>query len=209
MSNSREIIQVNMICPYCKLSFRKEIEYQKKSGLFTILIKNHDKSDNCPPFIAFIDNNGKHRGSQKIDKIELDSSISNKMLENARKSINELEKALRFYHLKFPRKTGMGFDHKVANVKDRTFMSSNFYKDLISFLTMYEASNTFGIIAYDEDVDFEGGILIYGKYLKMIYVLLWKDQKIILNKSFDELKGFANLTVEKLIEIYDLTDFFY
>ncbi len=209
MSNSREIIPVNMICPYCKFSFRKKVEYQKKSGLFSILIKNHHKSDNCPPFIAFIDSQGKHRGSQKIDKVELESSISDRMLENARKSINELENALRFFHLKVPRKAGMGFDHKVANVEDRAFMSSNFYKDLISFLTIYEDSNTFGIIAYDKDVDFEGGILIYGKYLKMIYVFLWKDQKTIQNKSIDELKGLANLTVEKLIEIYDLVDFFY
>jgi len=209
MSSLKETILVNMICPYCKFSFRKKVEYQKKSGLFSILIKNHDKSDNCPPFIAFLDSNGKHRGSQKIDKIELESSTSDGMLETARKSINELENTLRIYHLKVPRKAGMGFDHKVASVKDRALMSSNFYKDLISFLTIYEDSNTFGIIAYDDDVDFEGGILIYGKYLKMIYVFLWKDQKTIQNKSFDELKGLANLTVEKLIEIYDLVDFFY
>jgi hypothetical protein len=43
----------------------------------------------------------------------------------------------------------------------------------------------------------------------MIYIFLWKDQKTIQNKSFDELKGLANLTVEKLIGIYDLADFFY
>jgi hypothetical protein len=209
MSSLKETILVNMICPYCKFSFRKKVEYQKKSGLFSILIKNHDKSDNCPPFIAFIDSQGKHRGSQKIDKIELESSISDKMLENARKSINELENTLRFYHLKVPRIAGMGFEHKVANVKDRAFMSSNSYMDLMSFLTTYEGSNTFGIIAYDDDIDIEGRIVIYGKYLGMIYIFLWKDQKTIQNKSFDELKGLANLTVENLIGIYDLADFFY
>jgi len=209
MSSLKETILVNMICPYCKFSFRKKVEYQKKSGLFSILIKNHDESDNCPPFIAFIDTQGKHRGSQKIDNIELESSISDEMLENARKSITELENALRFYHLKVPRKAGVGFDHKVASVKDRTFMSSNFYMDLISFLMAYEGSNTFGIIAYNQGVNIEERILIYGKYLGMIYIFLWKDQKTIQNKSFDEVKGFANLTVEKLIGIYDLADFFY
>ncbi len=209
MTSLNETILVNMICPYCKFSFRKEVEYQKKSGLFSILIKNHHKSDNCPPFISFIDSQGKHRGSQKIDNVELESSISDKMLENARKSINELENTLRFFHLKVPRIAGIGFDHKVANVKDRAFMSSNSYMDLMRFLTTYEGSNTFGIIAYDDDNNIEGRIVIYGKYLGMIYVLLWKDQKTIQNKSFDELKGLANLTVENLIGIYDLADFFY
>jgi hypothetical protein len=198
-----------MICPYCKFSFRKKVEYQKKSGLFSVLIKNHQKSDNCPPFIAFLDSQGKHRGSQKIDKVESGPSISDKMLENARKNINELENTLRFYHLKVPRKAGIGFDHKVANVKDREFMSSNSYMDLMSFLTIYEGSNTFGIMAYDDDINIEGRIVIYGKYLGMIYIFLWKDQKTIQNKSFDELKGLANLTVEKLIGIYDLADLFY
>ena len=97
--------------------------------------------------------------------------------------VNELESALRFYHLKVPRKAGMGFDHKVANVKDRAFMSSNSYMDLMSFLTTFEGSNTFGIIAYDDDIDIEGRIVIYGKYLGMIYIFLWKDQKTIQNKS--------------------------
>jgi hypothetical protein len=209
MSSLKETIQVNMICPYCKFSFRKKVEYQKKSGLFSVLIKNHQKSDNCPPFIAFLDSQGKHRGSQKIDKVESGPSISDKMLENARKNINELENTLRFYHLKVPRKAGIGFDHKVANVKDREFMSSNSYMDLMSFLTIYEGSNTFGIMAYDDDINIEGRIVIYGKYLGMIYIFLWKDQKTIQNKSFDELKGLANLTVEKLIGIYDLADLFY
>ena len=209
MSSLKETIQVNMICPYCKFSFKKKVEYQKKSGLFSVLIKNHQKSDNCPPFIAFLDSQGKHRGSQKIDKVESESSISNEMLEIARKNINELENTLRFYHLKVPRKAGIGFDHKVANVSDRAFMSSTSYMDLMGFLTTYEGSNTFGIIAFKRDVNIEGRIVIYGKYLGMIYIFLWKDQKTIQNKSFDELKGLANLTVEKLIEIYDLADFFY
>jgi hypothetical protein len=209
MSHSREVITVNMICPYCQLSFRKKIEYQKKTGLSSILIKNHDEGHNCPSFLAFIDSNGKHRGSQKIDKIEEGSSISNKILENARKNINELENVLRFYHLKMPRKDGKGFDHKVANVMDRSFMSSKFYKNLISILTLFDDRNIFGIMAYDGDIDFEGGNLIYGKYFRMIYIFLWKDQKAIQNKSFDELKGNTNLLVEKLIEIYDLTDFFF
>lgn len=209
MSDSREIFTVNMICPYCKLSFRKKIEIKKKTGLSSILIKNHDGGPNCPSFVAFIDGNGKHRGSQKIDNIDEDSSMSDKILENSRKNINELDNILRFYHLKMPRKEGKGFDHKVANVMDRSFMSSKFYKNLISFLTIIDDRNIFGIIAYDRDINFEGGIIIYGKYLRMIYIFLWKDQKLIQNKSFDELQGNANLLVEKLIEIYDLTDFFF
>ena len=70
MIDSEETTLVNMICPYCKESFRKQVEYQKKTGLFTILIKNHPNTVECPPFIAFIDNNGRHRGSQKIDNVD-------------------------------------------------------------------------------------------------------------------------------------------
>ena len=83
MIDSDQTILVNFICPYCKESFRKEIEYEKKSGLFNLLIKNHPKGENCPPFIAFIDNNGKHRGSQKIDNIEGDISNNEQLLEDA------------------------------------------------------------------------------------------------------------------------------
>ena len=75
MTNSDDATLINMICPYCKESFRRHVEYQKKSGLFTILIKNHSENAECPPFIAFIDNNGKHRGSQKIDNVEEKDSI--------------------------------------------------------------------------------------------------------------------------------------
>ena len=76
-------------CPYCKESFRKQVEYEKKSGLFTVLIKNHSDNSNCPPFIAFIDNNGKHRGSQKIDDIgtEEEISLNELLLESARNRI--------------------------------------------------------------------------------------------------------------------------
>ncbi len=87
MIDSEETTLVNMICPYCKESFRKQVEYQKKTGLFTILIKNHPNSHECPPFIAFIDNNGRHRGSQKIDNVDEEDneeSISGQFLENAR-----------------------------------------------------------------------------------------------------------------------------
>ncbi len=76
MIGTEEAPLVNMICPYCKESFRKQVDYQKKTGLFTILIKNHPKSQDCPPFIAFIDNNGRHRGSQKIDDVEAEEEAS-------------------------------------------------------------------------------------------------------------------------------------
>ncbi|MFW9881270.1 MAG: hypothetical protein ACFFG0_50040, partial [Candidatus Thorarchaeota archaeon] len=200
---------VNMICPYCKESFRKQVEFQKKTGLFTILIKNHPNSEECPPFIAFIDNNGRHRGSQKIDDVEKDSSLNDQLLENARSSINELENTLRFYHLKVPRKGGRGFDHKVASVKDRSFLGSKFYNQLIDFLTEIEDDNSFGIITKDDGGDFEGGLLIYGKYLGMIFTMFWNDQKSVQNKSIDDIKGYSYLTVEKLLDLYNLMDFFF
>ena len=200
-----------MICPYCKGSFRKHVDYQKKQGLFTILIKNHSDNSNCPPFIAFIDNNGKHRGSQKIDDIEAEeeASLNGQFLEAARSRINELKDDIRFYHLKVPRKGGRGFEHKVSSVSDRAFMSSKFYKSLVDFLTEYEEDNTFGAITIDKDTSFEGGVLIYGKYLGLIYTMFWKDQRPLLNKSLDDLKAEANLTIEKLIELYDLMDLFF
>ncbi|MHA2009051.1 MAG: hypothetical protein ACXABO_16715 [Promethearchaeota archaeon] len=209
MIGSEDIPSVNMICPYCKESFRKQVEYQKKTGLFTILIKNHPKGEECPPFIAFIDNNGRHRGSQKIDNVEEEESLNGQILEAARSSINELENTLRFYHLKVPRRGGRGFDHKVASVKDRTLMSSKFYKRLIDFLSENEDDNTFGLISFEGDGIDNGGTIVYGKYLGMIFTMFWKDQKDLQNKPMDEVKGYTNLTVEKLIGLYDLMDFFF
>ncbi len=200
-----------MICPYCKESFRKQVDYQKKHGLFTILIKNHSDNSNCPPFIAFIDNNGKHRGSQKIDDIEAEeeASLNGQFLEAARNRINELKDDIRFYHLKVPRKGGRGFEHKVASVSDRSFMSSKLYQSLVDFLTIYEEDNTFGAISIERDTIFEGGLLVYGKYLGMIYTMFWKKQKPLFSKSLDDLKAEANLTIEKLIELYDIMDLFF
>lgn len=211
MTISEDSPLINMICPYCKESFRKQVEYEKKSGLFTVLIKNHSDNSNCPPFIAFIDNNGKHRGSQKIDDIgsEEEISLNEQLLENARNRINELKDDIRFYHLKVPRKGGRGFEHKVSSVSDRSFLSSKFYKSLIDFLTEYNEQNTFGAISIDRNSDFDGGILVYGKYIGLIYTLFWKEQKILIGKSFDDLKAEANLTIEKLIELYDIMDLFF
>ncbi len=211
MTGTEETTLINMICPYCKVSFRKQVDYQKKQGLFTILIKNHSDNSECPPFIAFIDNNGKHRGSQKIDNIEDEENISlnEQLLEAARNRIDELKKDIRFYHLKVPRRGGRGFEHKVSSVSDRPFMSSKFYKSLVDFLTEYEEDNTFGAITIERDCSFEGGVLIYGKYLGLIYIMFWKDQRPLLNKSLDDLKAEANLTVEKLIELYDIMDLFF
>ncbi|MFX0028238.1 MAG: hypothetical protein ACFE8B_03445 [Candidatus Hermodarchaeota archaeon] len=209
MIGTEETTLVNMICPYCKESFRKQVEFQKKTGLFTILIKNHPKGEDCPPFIAFIDNNGRHRGSQKIDDVEEEASINGQLLESARANISELESTLRFYHLKVPRRGGRGFDHKVASVKDRAFLSSKFYSQLIDFLTENEDENSFGIITTDIEGDFEGGVLIYGKYLGMIFTMFWNDQKGVQNKTLDDIKGYSYLTVEKLLDIYDLMDFFF
>ncbi|MFX0145955.1 MAG: hypothetical protein ACFE9C_17955 [Candidatus Hodarchaeota archaeon] len=211
MTSTEDSSLINMICPYCKESFRKQIEYEKKSGLFTVLIKNHSENSSCPPFIAFIDNNGKHRGSQKIDDVgdEEEISLNEQLLENARNRINELKDDIRFYHLKVPRKGGRGFEHKVASVSDRSFMSSRLYLSLVDFLTEYEEANMFGVISLHRNTDFEGGILVYGKYIGLIYTLFWKEQKSLLGKSFDDLKAEANLTVEKLIELYDIMDLFF
>ncbi|MFX1241450.1 MAG: hypothetical protein ACFFA7_09405 [Promethearchaeota archaeon] len=210
MTFTEDSALINMICPYCKESFRKQIDYEKKSGLFTVLIKNHSDNSSCPPFIAFIDNNGKHRGSQKIDDIgdEEEISLNEQLLETARNRINELKDDIRFYHLKVPRRAGRGFEHKVASVSDRSFLSSKFYSSLIEFLTDYDEENTFGALTIDKNSDFEGGILVYGKYLGLIYTLFWKEQRILIGKSLDDLKAEANLTVEKLIELYDIMDLF-
>jgi len=198
----------NLICPYCKFTFKKQIEIQKKEGLYTILIKNHPNSNNCRPFIAFIDNNGIHRGSQKIDTIEKENVINEELLQNARNAITELEKVIRFYHIKIPRTMGTSFEYKIANVKDKAFMNSKTYARLIDYLAENENSNTFGIISIDNDQDFEGGLLLFGKHLGMLFTLFWKDQKELLTKSFEDLKAYANLIVEKLINLYNLKDLF-
>ncbi|MFX1500288.1 MAG: hypothetical protein ACFFDH_04905, partial [Promethearchaeota archaeon] len=91
----------------------------------------------------------------------------------------------------------------------RPFMSSRIYKLIVDFLTAYEEDTTFGTITIEKDTIFEGGVLVYGKYLGLIYTLFWKEQKDILNKTIDDLKAEANLTVEKLIELYDIMDFFF
>ena len=113
------------------------------------MIKEHPDNQGCPPFIAFIDDNGKHRGSQKIDDHKDVSSVNGELLESAIDRINELKKTLRFYHLKVPRKGSRGFEYKVANVADRSFMSSKFYLCLIIifFLSLFliesRANNNF------------------------------------------------------------------
>jgi hypothetical protein len=119
--------------------------------------------------------------------------------------INELKKTLISYHLKVPRKGSRGFEYKVANVADRSFMSSKFYLTLIEFLTENTDDNLFAAVS----IPLEDGLLVYGKYLGMIYTIFWTDQKSLQNKTFDDLKGYANLTIEQLIEIYDLMDFFF
>ncbi len=204
-----ELISVNVICPYCKFTFRKEIDYEKKAGLFALLIKNHPESNGCPPFVAYIDNTGRHRGSQKVDDVDADISNYDQFLDSARDNINELKEKLRFYHLKRPRSSGMGFEHKVAKVSDRAFMSSKIYSRLIDYISAIEDENMFGVIVIDKDSTFEGGLLTYGKYLGMIFTLFWADQKVLQNETFDEIKGQSNLMVEKLIEIYELTDLFF
>jgi hypothetical protein len=209
MSIKEEKTLVEIICPYCKEAFKKEIETsKKKNGLYSILIKNHSNSQNCSAFIAFIDEHGWHRGSQKIDNIDEDKAVNDKVVESARERINELENTLRFYHLRVPRRESRGFEYKVANVQDRAFMSSKLYITLIDFLAENDEKNIFGVLRIEENRDFEGGLLVYGKYLGMIYTLYWSDQKFIESKSIDDLKGYANLTVEKLLDIYDLMDYF-
>ncbi|MFX1340806.1 MAG: hypothetical protein ACFFDK_19505 [Promethearchaeota archaeon] len=205
MVNTEEKTLLNIICPYCQVSFKKYIEHTKKQGLFTVLINEHPDNENCPPFIAFIDDNGKHRGSQKIDDAGDVSSVNGELLESAMERINELKKTLRFYHLKVPRKDSRGFEYKVANVADRSFMSSKFYLTLIEFLTENDDDNIFGAVG----IPLEDGLLVYGKYLGMVYTIFWTDQKSLQNKTLDDLKGYANLTIEQLIEIYDLMDFFF
>lgn len=204
-----ELILVNIICPYCKFTFKKEIEYEKKAGLFALLIKNHPESNGCAPFVAYIDNTGRHRGSQKVDDVDADISNYDQFLDNARDSITELKEKLRFYHLKMPRVSGRGFEYRVANVSDRSFMSSVNYSKLIEYLSENKDENTFGAISIDNDSNFEGGVLTYGKYLGLVFTLFWKDQKTLLNETFDEIKGQSNLMVEKLLDLYELTDLFF
>jgi len=199
---------IRIICPYCKISFKQQIERQKAEGLHTTLINNHPNGNDCPPFLVFIDANGKHRGSQKIDSIEHGFNINDQLIENARNQINELNETIRFYHLKVHKK-GRNFENKVSNVTDRAIMSSRVYKLLIDTLLDMQAENLFGVITLEEDNDFEGGLLVYGKYIGMIFTLFWKDQKLVYNRNMDEIKANANLIIEQLIQIYDIMDLFF
>lgn len=210
MDNTEEKSILKIICPYCQVTFKKYVEHIKKEGLFTILIKNHSDGENCPPFIAFIDDHGKHRGSQKIDNIEEEDSLNEDLVKGARDKIIQIKESLRFYHLKYPRQTSKrAFEYKVSNVFDRVFMSSKHYTNIVQCLNEDDEENIFGAIAIEKDADFAGGILIYGKYFGMIYTLFWNDQESIKTKTFDDLKGYANLAIEQLIEIYDLADYFF
>ena len=130
-------------------------------------------------------------------------------IENINLKINELNEALRFYHIKVPRGKGRGFENKVSNVTDRAIMSSRFYTILIDSLSDMQIENLFGTITLESDGNFEGGLLVYGKYFGMIYTLFWKDQKAIQNQNMDELQANANLIIEQLLDIYDLMDFFF
>ena len=201
-------LKVNILCPYCKKSFRDEITNTKKSGtLYSTLIKKQEGHEDCGPFLAFIDTNGMHRGSQKIDHIDdADSEDTGPYINNALNNIDELDEKVRFYHLKIPKKKfKRSFDHKVASVKDRAFMSSRFYKNVFKFLSNCKEENTFGMISLDSASKIDG-TLVYGKYLGVIYILYWNDQKKLKNSTLDEIKGYTNLIVEKLIELYELMD---
>ena len=213
MPPSRKNITAMMICPYCKTSFMKTIKSNESTtGLSSLLVKNHPNDQNCPPFVAFIDKNGAHRGSQKIDDIDEELSVDSQMFKNARRNINEIQSLLKFYHLKVDRKGVRGedgFEHKIADEKDKAFMESRFYQNLIEFLSENKDNNTFGIIDNEGNHDFTGGSLIYGKYLGIIFTLFWKDQAFLQNKTLEALKSYANLTVEQLIDTYDLVDFFF
>ncbi len=201
--------QSRVICPHCKMSFKKKVDIQKIDGLHATLISSHPNGENCPPFIAFIDSSGKHRGSQKIDSVEHGFTINEKIIENARNRINELKDALRFYHLKLPREKGRSFEQKISNVIDRPLMASRFYNILIESLMALQEENLFGVISMEKDTNFEGGLLVYGKYNGMIYTLFWKDQKFLKEQSLDEVQANVFLMVEKLLDIYDVTDLFY
>jgi len=204
---------VNILCPYCKKMFRKEITNTKKSGtLYSTLIKAQEGHEGCGPFLAFIDNNGSHRGSQKIDHIDdvEDAQSENQVyIDQALNNINELDEKIRFYHLKIPKKRfKRSFEHKVASVKDRAFMSSRFYRNVFDFVRNCRNENLFGMLSMNSHQDLDGS-LVYGKYMGLLYILYWNNQKEIKNKSWEEIKGYTNLTIEKLIELYELIDLFF
>ncbi len=159
---------------------------------------------------VFIGKSIADKTTSSIKASETSNIIENneKLLQHARKAINELENVIRFYHIKIPRTMGTSFEYKIANVKDKAFMSSKTYARLIDYLTENENNNTFGIVSIDNDQDFEGGLLVFGKHLGMLFTLFWKDQREPLTKSFEDLKDYANLIFEKLIDLYNLTDLF-
>ena len=178
----------------CQKSIKKTIGTldDEKRSLFTLLIKDHSKSQNCGSFLAFIDNNGLHRGSQKIDVIDEEHSTAKKIFEDVNEEISEMTDLLRCYHLKVPRKEGRGFEHKVSNVADRAFMSSRLYSTLITFLTEHKEDDAFGILACKDDANFKGGNLIYGNYGGIIYTVFWNDQSFLQDKCLDEIQEHAN-----------------
>ncbi len=190
--------------------YRKEITNTKKSGtLYSTLIKEQEGHGDCGPFLAFIDANGMHRGSQKIDHIEDAHSKNQLFIDQALKNINDLNEKIRFYHLKIPKlRFKRSFEHMVVSVKDRPFMSSPFYKNLFQFIYHCKLENTFGTISLDSSFKVKG-TLVYGKYLGMMYVLYWKNQQKLKSSSWDEIKGYTNLIIEKLIELYELVDLFF
>jgi hypothetical protein len=88
-------------------------------------------------------------------------------------------------------------------------MSSKIYSGVIAFLGYSMEENVFGVVEVENGPDFEGGLLVYGKYHSMIYTIFWKDQKSLKSETIDDLKGEANLTIEKLVDIHNLYEFFF
>ncbi|MFX1238023.1 MAG: hypothetical protein ACFFAS_20510 [Promethearchaeota archaeon] len=207
--NGYEHKNINIICPHCKVTFTRPIEFKKSDGLYSTLINNHPNNRDCPPFLIFIDAHGKHRGSQKIDVIEQANKINEKFVESTRNKINELEDAVRFYHIKVPSNKGGGFECQVTEDKDRAVLNTKFYHILIEMLIDTCEENMLGIITLEKSKDFEGGVLTYGKYQGMIFTIFWKDQKAFQRQSMEDIQMNANLTVEKLFNLYDLADFLF
>ena len=208
MNPLEEMRNVAIICPYCKIAFFKKVTIPTniERKLFTLFIKNHPDSEDCGPFLSFIDKQGMHRGSQKIDSMEEDS-ISDELSDQANEEISEMEDALRFYHLRVLRKEGRGFEYKYANVMDRAFMSSRVYSTLITFLTNHDEEDAFGILACKDHDNFQGGHLVYGKYHGIVYTVFWNDQAFLQQNSLDEIRDHANIMVNNLLDLYELREF--
>lgn len=199
---TRQVFKITGVCPYCGREFKKPVEMAiNRTKITSHVVKVHE---NCRQFVAFIDPNGKVRGTQTIDSvdIELQGSLGTSQEDEegpsleAYMSLFENDESL-FYHV---RKLGPGSNYiATKQVKFHNLLRSEFFNNWIE--RILEAEIEFGTFCFDDIV--VATIQFYDTIFTAGYDMeKFQDEEVIgtgVNAVFDYLKSRAMLLCEKML----------